>query len=595
MLKGFQAGILSLANKTETIGKKHRAFFPVIIGLLIFVIYLSINIGVTGPQYLSDEVSYLDKASTIAGSVVHASTSWYAGYPLLLSPAFFLFSNPFVEWKAVLVINALLWAGSAALLYFMLRRLHPKKRTSIIAIVTLASFAYPAFSTMSGYAFATSGFVFFFMASLAALMKSGFKRPGWLVLAVMLGGYLYWIHPIGAIFVGLLLLLLVAKAAVAKRLSYAVYGILLIIIAATYQLLVQPAVDAAMSAGGGAVDTHYLSTLHTIFSTIATPQFFLNLLVLLVGLVLYVCIATFGIAVYAAIPYLKECFRGRSAWKSLLEDPVRATVALIITSVIGVILVAAIATAGTSPIRADQWIYGRYTEMYLLPLIGIGLLSAWKFRTGLYIALATVLGGFLLTHFTNPVNSALNSINEVNIQGFWPLIFLRHAQANYLFWFCLGAIGILAIGFLGSPKRKIGLLVLAPLLALTFIVNMGWHQGLLATYSAPSGLYKTITSNYSPDTCIGYTTGTDVDERLSLYSYYLHNYDLRPMTYQTWLESDCSGPYLTFTLSPSTEDVEIIGKETQSGLYMVVKKDDASKVTFQDPSSSFTLRPFSKV
>jgi hypothetical protein len=575
-------------RKLETFGEEHPAFFPIFIAILVFITYFAINIGITGPQYLSDEIGYLAKASTITGNVVHASSSWNGGYSILISPAFLFFSNPYVEWQAVLIINALLWAGSALLLYYTLRSLHKKTRTPVIAVATLASFAYPAYGVMSGYAFATTGFVFIFMAMLAALIKSQFKRPFWLVITALLSGYLFWIHPIGSIAVILIVALFVAKAIRDKTISFALYGLIPLLITGLYELLVKPAFDAVMSAGG-TVNTHYETTLNTIFSSLITAHFFINALLLIIGLILYTCIATFGIALYGVIPHIKKYFQDRTAWKSLFLDPTQAVMTLTVLSVIGAILATAISTAGTPQLRADQWIYGRYTEMFLLPLIGIGLLSVWRLRSGIILAAITLVGGILFQIFTNNTNTALTSINEVNIQAFWPLVFLRHAEANYLIWFILGAIGIGIVAFLGTPKRKVGLLILLPLLVLTVIVNMGWHRGLLKTYSSPSGLYQVVTNNYPAKTCIGYTTGFDTDERMTLYSFYFHTYDLRPMSYGTWLHSTCSGPYLTYILPTSLSGVTIVGHETMSGLYMLVKNQSSPKLNLQHIPTSFVL------
>jgi hypothetical protein len=572
----------------ETFGETHPTFFPILIAILVFIIYFSINIGITGPQYLSDEIGYLAKASTLTGNVVHASSSWNGGYSILISPAFLFFPNPYVEWQAVLIINALLWAGSALLLYYVLRSLYKKTRAPFIAFATLASFAYPAFGVMSGYAFATTGFVFIFMALLAALIKSQFKKPMWLVITALLSGYLFWIHPIGSIAVILIMALFIAKAIRDKAPLFSLYGFIPLVIAGIYEFIVKTAFDTVMSAGG-TVNTHYETTLTTIVSSFTTAHFFLNALLLIVGLVLYICITTFGIAIYAAVPSIKKYFQDRTAWKSLLIDPAQAAIALIILSVIGAILATAISTAGTPQLRADQWIYGRYTEMFLLPLIGMGLLSLWRLRSGLILAAITLAGGILFKIFTNTTNTALSSINEVNIQAFWPLVFLRHSEANYFIWFSLGAIGISIVALLGTPKRKLGLLILLPLLALTVIVNMGWHRGLLSTYSAPSGLYQVVTNNYPAKTCIGYTIGFDTDERITLYSFYLHVYDLRPMNYGTWLHGNCSGPYLTYALPTNLSGVTVIGRETMSGLYMLVRSPSSQKLTLQNIPTTFVL------
>ena len=153
------------------------------IPLLVLVSFFLLNLGNVGPAYLSDEIGYLDKAATIAGSTVHFSTSWFAGYSFMISPAFMISSDPYVEWNIILILNALMWAGVAALLQYILRATHPHATNRSIFLATFGAMLYPSWLSMSGYAFSTSGFVLVFMAALAAIIKSQLTSVRWLSLA----------------------------------------------------------------------------------------------------------------------------------------------------------------------------------------------------------------------------------------------------------------------------------------------------------------------------------------------------------------------------------------------------------------------------
>ena len=72
------------------------------------------------PIIMADEVGYLGNARYLSGTA-HLPDMWrshfyHFGYSLFLLPAFWLFSNPLVTYKAVIAINALLMSA----LYFPL-------------------------------------------------------------------------------------------------------------------------------------------------------------------------------------------------------------------------------------------------------------------------------------------------------------------------------------------------------------------------------------------------------------------------------------------------------------------------------------------
>jgi len=576
MLTGLKRGLHAFARMVD----ERRWLAPALLAGVIFLVYLLANVGINGPQYLTDEVGYLAKALTIAGHPVHAASSWYGGYSLLISPIFFLFSDPFVEWQGVLVINALMWAGTAALLYFIVRSSFPNFTPLKVMSVSGISLLYPAWIAMSGYAFVTSGFVLVFMAALAALIKSSVRLNGWLFAAAGLAGYLYWIHPLGGVFCVLLCLVFVLKAIVERRPGFVLPAALVAVGVMSYQFLVTPWFDRVMSSGGGAVDAHYGATITGTFHALFSFHSLLMIATLVVGMVIYLIVTTFGVVIYGSAPYIRNIFAKNNSVKSLLSNPQSLVMLLSILSVVGVILVTAVATIGVQQLRPDQWIYGRYSEMYLLPVIGIGLTAAWRRSTAIVVAGGVVAGGLLLAVVTNPSNTLLSAINEVNLQGFWPLILLRHSNANYLLWFGIGAVGIATIGYIGARQRLVALALVVPVIALMGIINQGWHRGLLATSSKVSGLYSIVTTSYQPGTCIGYELGNDPQERLHLYTFYLHQYNFRPMEYETWLHGNCEGPYLTTTIaSGMVMPAKIVGHEaSDGGLFMLAKAEPRSLV-----------------
>lgn len=557
----------------------------------MFIDFLIANIGITGPAYLSDEVGYLAKASTFAGSTVHISSSWFGGYPILISPAFLASANPYTEWAIILVLNAAMWAGSAWLLQYVLRRTHPTASRRAVHLATLGALLYPSWVSMSGYAFATSGFVLVLMAALAALLKSRFTNRRWLLVSAALTGYLGWIHPLGFLFIGLYSLLFATKAIVEKRWLFGVVAVLGAMGGVLYLAVVHPWFAHAMR-GSVAADSHYATKLPDIQHALLTAHFWVQFGELLIGLCLYTVAATFGLAVFGAGPLLKRAAGNAPRWRTILADPAEVVPLLSVLTVISVIGLVAFTTANEGQLRVDQWIYGRYTDMYLLPLLGFALLSAWRLRHAATLAWFVLAAGVLLSLITNSTNTVLAYDNKVNIQAFWPMHVTSVVHANYYWlWGLLGAIGVVFVGFCGArPNKKWLILLIFPVL-LTGGGNYRYHHSILQTHSSVSSLYAALKDHYAGSSCIGFTPVPDSHERFALYSYYLHGTDLKKMSLSAWEEQGCSGPYLTYDFNPAASPgLQAIARESTSGLYVIVPSTDQTALqTFRGPGLSQTL------
>lgn len=532
------------------------------IATAVFVLFLALNLWTTGPAYLSDEVGYLDKAATIAGSVVHVASSWYGGYSLLISPAFLLSSHTAVEWHIVLVLNALMWAGSARLLFYVLSKTYPDRTRRAILWAGAGALIYPSWLAMSGYAFSTSGFVFIFVAALAALIKSKLEHRGWLLAGVLLSGYLCWIHPFGFIFVGLVTILLGVRAFRLHQLKPALFGLTGVLFAAVYGIAVDPWLRKLMS-GSISADSHYADVLPALHAALGV-HFWAQFLEVLVGLLLFAIVSTFGLMGYGAFSVLRRAW---SKPRQIYTDSMLAVKLLVTLSVIGVIVAAALLEATSPQLRIDQWIYGRYTDMYLLPLISFGLLATWKLKVGLLFSVFAAGAGIFLSVVTNATNTAFVFDNKVNLEAFWPMHLASVMHLNYYWlWGLLGSIGIAAVACVARRKQYLVLLVIP--VALVAASNMIYHHTLLGPHAQVSTLDTFIQTNYSRADCIGFTNGPDPNERFSLYSYDLHGYTVERMPLGQWLTADCRGMYLTYTPAPLEEKgLKLAGEETSTGLY----------------------------
>src|SRR3954452_24462978 len=263
--------------------------------IAIACVYLVASWHISGPAYLRDEIGYLANAAFLAGYHIDAASSFHAGYSLLIAPAF-LFSDPRVVWKAVLTINAILWAANFTMLYALLRRVLPQTQPSRLLTATIISALYPTWIISTGYAFATTAFATVFLASALALFLWSRDNPLSILPHAALTGYLYWVHPTGAA-VAVVSVLAVALGAWrwrdARPLLLHVALVAALILA--YQRGVHPWIVASMTPPDYAPESHYPSLASTV-KILFTWHGLAVFLTMAAGQFAYFVVASFGMA-----------------------------------------------------------------------------------------------------------------------------------------------------------------------------------------------------------------------------------------------------------------------------------------------------------
>jgi hypothetical protein len=229
--------------------------------------------------------------------------------------------------------------------------------------------------------------------------------------------------------------------------------------------------------------------------------------------------------------------------------------------------------------------------MYLLPLIGVGLLSDWKPRPILWSAGFVLSNGILLSIIVNGSNTVLSSyapgkVDTGLVYIFWPAVFsdITHSLALgtcYLVLFTIGCLGILFVGYVISKNKK-GLLILLLLISLLALRDqVVEHIGSEDSYSGYSGFVELTMKNYKKGTCVGFSDKlTDYEsERLNYIKFYLHEYSVERMNSTEWLDK-CDGPYLTYDVKfvDGLNNVKIIAKDRLSGLYIIMRNKNVSSI-----------------
>lgn len=560
--------------------------------LTIFLSYWLFSRQYTGPAYLSDEIGYLTKAAAFAGYPVDMASSWHGGYSLILSPLFMIFSDPFILWQGIMVLNAVIWVFSFILLFRLLKEFFPERNFWAVFFAVSISAAYPAWITMSGYVFSTTGFVFIYMLSIFILLKSSANNALSIVPYSLLVGFLYWIHPTGLAVAVASFLAIAAYAWRYKRYSILIIHVLVIVaMMAIYKIGVHNWLSQIMTPENYPIATHYKS-LSSIFKSFSHLEFWLTWIVISFSQLSYLLIATLGVCFFAVVETWKRMKPERTGGGDTNPTVlVNTSLAFAILSIIGIVLLGSLTTAtnSISSIRPDQWIYGRYSEVALLPLLAVGLMAPWRFKYAAVASIIVLVSGVALHLYTDESISS-KFTNLVNIQSFWPKAVWPNK--SFIFWFISSAFGIILASVL---KKKLFVLLAIPLFITSISYQNVWHKRILAGYSKPTSLVDFVTSNFQHGECIGFDTfmpqgasGTQI-ERRNLYSYYFFNYDIRRMSPDEWLSS-CDGPYLTYRADafPESAKAKVIAKELHTGLFLAIKTERLDEISIKSLPTYFS-------
>ncbi len=563
-----------------------------IISICIFFVYWFVNRLYTGPAMLWDEIGYLTNAALISGHIIDGANSWHAGYSFFLAPLFIIFSEPTQVWQAVMVLNAFLWAVSFLLLAQIIRKLIPGVNKKQLVAALLISAIYPTWITMSGYALATTAFVFVYLLTILSLLYWKPDRLWTIIPHCLLVGYLYWIHPVGlAVMISSFIVVGLVSIRTNKHVPALVNFVFIIILVITYNEIVDKWLIAiATPEGYDPFFVHYPDS-ERIIGKMFNYQFWLHLVAKSFGQISYLIISSFGLIMVGFIASVNKSLRLIQNSNRNDDEGINfvnhSVFLYMILSLLGVLAMGVILFSGTAS-GVHHWIYGRYVEMVVLPLLALGCVSFWRKSWLFGAAIFIFITGVLLNQVAD-----LSAGNHIyHTVAFWPQ-YLIH-ESNYIFWMTAGALALILAGRVWNDSRVGNVLVIL-LLVVLFVSSSysssKFHHSILAGYkipytfsgySKPSNLVNMIRENYPPGTCIGFnsdklgTLDNYQRERYHLKLFYLYDYDYRRMSPEEWL-NDCNGPYFSYHLGElyNHDDVNLVGQEMFSGIYLL-NKDDGS-------------------
>ncbi|NLE95926.1 MAG: hypothetical protein GX600_09665 [Dehalococcoidia bacterium] len=530
---------------------------------------------------MTDEIGYLAHAALLAGYPIDGASSYHAGYSLLMAPLFSLSPEPVTTWRAVIVLNAVMWGGSSVLLLRVVVRLFPTSSLFRRSAAVVIAMLYPTWLAMCGYAFATAAVVLVFLgAVLAALYVD--LRKAWTVLPYSLVvGFSYWVHPTGlAVVVASTIALGVLCRGRRLLGPLALHiGVLFLLILAYREGVHQWLLEVG-TAPGFPTQEHYPSYAQML-SNVTRGRFWLETLAGALGQMACLTVSSLGLVVVGFVEAARHARGDISCGASGMTErwDARGFMCLfVVLALLAVILLGSAAFSAGGRTRIDHWIYARYAEGVLLPLLAIGCLGGFRRRLPLVTAAVLILIGVLLVTVADP--GASNKV--INTISFWPQYLVP--AGNYLIWMVIGGIGVflflMAAG--QGPVGKSGAVALLICMSVLSTLNaIDSHDELFRSYSQPTGLLHVVRTNFERGSCVAFNpdlpenAGLFHQHRFNLYLFYLYDYEYQRMRMADWLE-DCDGPLLTYTIDGLSDvpGVVLLGQEVRSGLYLMAKETD---------------------
>jgi len=522
----------------------------------IAIVSFFANFGVLGPMIQADEGCYLANAAAIAGFQNDLASSYHAGYSFLIAPAFWLGDGPASVWLWVKVINSILLGSVFILLFVIANQIAPNipkaRRAAAAFVVTM----YPMLVVMSGYSFSEIAYVpFFLLTTYALLLTWKHGSHSWILLGLS-SGYLYWIHPKAAVVV---LAVIFAGAYMGYRrrewrwwIAMASIAILMVFF---YRNGVTPWLHGMMSISGNATNLHYPS-ISKLFVPFMSLDGIIKLVVVLSGHLFYVTIGTVGLFVLGLLLLVLEgCDIIKS--KSNEHDDNAPLLIFLILSISGTLALSAIFMS-IGATRLDHFMYGRYLEGVLAPLLLVALLRG-TWRQLFWAIPVALMAGFILCYGLHDFGHTA----RFNISTFWQDFYIR--DQSVLIWALPGCLLIVLVGLI---PRAFGVGIIAVFFIFNSFLQINWHHAASIKAHNRVAVALELRDRLPKGECIAFDhSGINSYNRHVFwfdFGFVLYDYNLKRIRANRWYSS-CEGPLFTYSKDLSFKDVIPTGISPQGG------------------------------
>jgi hypothetical protein len=532
-----------------------------VIAIFIISIFIIVNYSIEGPVVQIDEGAYLANAAVLAGFKNDLASSYHAGYSLLIAPAFVIGSDPKEIFLIIKIINSLFWGFSFLILFYLISKLFSEVIFEKRLLSCIVALAYPAWMTFSGYALSESGYGITYMLVLFFLYKTHeIGKHNWLLLAVSLG-FLYSIHPkaIPVIIASIIVCLLISL----YRKDWLWYGFfisLTLLSVFFYRNYFHTFLHNLMDISDSAPRLHYPDPAVLIKANFSIEKL-INLFFRFSGHLFYSFVGSVGLILYSLIIIGNNYII--SAKRSLhdnISNRKFIMFSLFLLSYLGTLSLSVFFFHG-SYLRLDQWMYGRYLEGVILPLLAIGFLFISKKNITITIVITSLLMIFLWIGI-----SEYNYTNPINITAFWQEFYVRDLFPAA--WWVLGILPIITTFFIKNLKLKAVVILL--FFSFASYHQIKWHKNEYLNAGQRQELASIINDYYLPGSIVGFDNDYgDIPSELIFrynYGFYLYNYQYKKIDASIWYDNHY-GPLISYSkdLDDLFSNTFVIGVENHGG------------------------------
>jgi len=319
---------------------------------------------------VADETGYLTNARALAGGAagqLEDAPFYHAGYSLLVAPLVAIGADPTTTYRLILALNAVLAASLVPLLYLLLTRcFRIAPRAAVLPAIAAA--AYPTVTLLSQVAMSENllfPLTVVWLLCFGQLLDAAIRRAQWLWGAAFgactLALYLTHGRMIVAIAVALGAL---AVLALRRRIPVSAALFAVAAMAAAYPAM-RRLNDFLISRNwGGSAPNEAGERL----SGLGNFEALLSVARNVVGQTWYVIVATLGVVV--VFVFAGE-LRGLRNLRRRVADTDELVLALILVTGAALLIVSALSFRVVE--RPDMFIYGRYVEVIVPPLLALAL------------------------------------------------------------------------------------------------------------------------------------------------------------------------------------------------------------------------------
>lgn len=446
-----------------------------------------------------DEFGYWAYASMLTGydwsDIVSLGSYYSYGYSLILFPIFVLCKNAVIAYRVAIAGNFIL----LFFCFFILKQLIEKlfghtdeKRKNFYAAIAVF---YPSWLFYGRITLAEIVIVTLYAAICLLLYDYlEYNRMSTLIILVLALVYIHFVHMRTiAVLIACVITLVIYYAMKKNRIKQCItfLGLIAIIFLLGYGL--KEWITGNIYAASDSVNVNDYAGQKGKIAYIFTEEGVRNLIVSVAGKVLYLGIASFGLAYFGMWNVVKKVIEGVKTWKEKKELTTDKWFCLfVLLATAGAVMVNAIYTI--HPGRVDALTYGRYHE-YIMPiLIVLGLIEISE-NSKVYCKLVAFLTAEGV--MTALVTWSLVTYGQTNIHGYMMVgMSYLHQQNNFepihFFWqtFGIGAVltCIVVLGFVWVKRHKGMEICLILLVALEMLLAV--HAGKLYIDDSSLGAYR---------------------------------------------------------------------------------------------------------